>query len=248
MVLMSAFVDKMKLHVSVRDFEDTPLSNEIKDHLITAAQSGSSSNFVQAFSIIEITDLKLRSKLADITNSAPYVMKTGTFYVFVADLYRQAVMLKEQGHSLEGIQNVEALLVAVVDTTIAAEDMAVAAESMGLGICYIGGIRNDLDTVAKLLDLPPYTVPLFGMSVGVPKSKNHVKPRMPKANQVSKNVYDKASFTDLSQYNKETMDYYAGRQSNQQEVNWTKKNIDFFKEAQRKEVSAFIKKQGFKMM
>lgn len=247
-IRMSSFVDKMKQHVSVRDFEDTPLSKEIKDNLITAARSGSSSNFVQAFSIIEITDPEIRRKLAELSNSAPYVIKTGTFYVFVADLYRQATMLEAQCLSLEGIQNVEALLVSIVDTTIAAENMAVAAESMELGICYIGGIRNDLNTVAELLDLPPYTVPLFGMSIGVPKSKNHIKPRMPRANQVSKNVYDKAVFTDLSQYDAETKEYYSSRENNQQEVTWSIKNIDFFKEARRKDVGDFIKKQGFTFM
>ena len=141
---MSDLIAQMQQHVSVRDFEATPLSAEVKQQLIAAAQSGSSSNFVQAFSIIEVTDVALRAEIATISNSASYGNQTGTFYVFVADLYRQAAILKAQGQSLAGVQNMEALLVASVDTTIAAEDMAVAAESLGLGICYIGGIRNDI--------------------------------------------------------------------------------------------------------
>lgn len=244
---MNSFVDKMKQHVSVRDFEDTPLSGEIKDNLLTAAQSGSSSNFVQAFSIIEITDLEIRKELAELSNSAAYVIKTGTFYVFIADLYRQATMLAAHNLSLKGIQNMEALLVSIVDTTIAAENMAVVAESMDLGICYIGGIRNNLKRVAELLDLPPYTVPLFGMTVGVPRSKNEVKPRMPKANQVSQNVYNKAVFTDLSQYDKETKTYYAERGNHQLDTTWTARNIDFFKQARRTDVGDFLKKQGFSL-
>jgi nitroreductase len=244
---MSSFVDKMKQHVSVRDFEDTPLSDEIKDSLLTAAQSGSSSNFVQAFSIIEIIDPEIRKELAELSNSAAYVIKTGTFYVFIADLYRQATMLAAHNLSLKGIQNMEALLVSIVDTTIAAENMAVAAESMELGICYIGGIRNNLKRVAELLDLPPYTVPLFGLTIGVPRSKNEVKPRMPKANQVSQNVYNKAVFTDLSQYDKETKTYYAERGNHQLDATWSARNIDFFKQARRTDVGDFLKKQGFSL-
>jgi nitroreductase len=244
---MSSFVDKMKQHVSVRDFEDTPLSDEIKDSLLTAAQSGSSSNFVQAFSIIEITDPDIRKELAELSNSASYVIKTGTFYVFIADLYRQATMLAAHNLSLKGIQNMEALLVSIVDTTIAAENMAVAAESMELGICYIGGIRNNLKRVAELLDLPPYTVPLFGLTIGVPRSKNEIKPRMPKANQVSQNVYNKAVFTDLSQYDKETKTYYAKRGNHQLDATWSARNIDFFKQARRTDVGDFLKKQGFSL-
>lgn len=242
---MSDLIAQMQHHVSVRNFEATPLSAEVKQQLIAAAQSGSSSNFVQAFSIIEVTDLALRAEIATISNSASYVNQTGTFYVFVADLYRQASMLKAQGQSLAGIQNMEALLVASVDTTIAAEDMAVAAESLGLGICYIGGIRNDIARVAELLGLPEYTVPLFGLTVGIPKTKNQVKPRLPQINQVAQNQYPRAQFADLKQYNQQIADYYANRGSNQQQADWTSKNLDFFSAPRRPEVGDFLKKQGF---
>ena len=69
----------MQHHVSVRDFEPTPLSTTVKQQLIAAAQSGSSSNFVQAFSIIEVTDPVIRDEIATISQSAAYVKQTGTF-------------------------------------------------------------------------------------------------------------------------------------------------------------------------
>lgn len=245
---MNSLIENMKNHVSVRDFEDRPLSDEMKEKLLIAAQSGSSSNFVQAFSIIEITDTQIRKELAELTDSAAYVKKTGVFYVFVADLYRQAAMLQAHGESLDGIKNMESLLVAVIDATIAAENMAVAAESMGLGICYIGGIRNNLKRVAELLDLPQYTVPLYGLTIGIPKSKNQVKPRMPKANQVSQNTYDKIRFTDLTAYDKVTKEYYAKRENNSQDTTWTEHNLLFFKEARREDVGSFLKAQGFSLL
>lgn len=242
---MNSVIDQMQHHASVRAFKATPLSSDVKQQLIKAAQSGSSSNFVQAFSIIEITDTKLRGALAAISNSAEYVIQTGTFYVFVADLYRQATLLKAQGQSLAGIQNMEALLVASVDTTIAAEDMAVAAESLGLGICYIGGLRNDVRQVAQLLGLPAYTVPLFGMSVGIPAKRNQVKPRLPQQNQVAQNQYPTAQFTDLTQYDQIIRNYYANRADNAQTTDWTTKNLDFFGTPHRVELADFLKAQGF---
>lgn len=102
---MSSLIEQMQHHVSVRDFEPTPLSTTVKQQLIAAAQSGSSSNFVQAFSIIEVTDPVIRDEIATISQSAAYVKQTGTFYVFVADLYRQATLLEKAGQSLAGIQN-----------------------------------------------------------------------------------------------------------------------------------------------
>ncbi|MGM8140246.1 oxygen-insensitive NADPH nitroreductase [Enterococcus italicus] len=242
---MNQTIKQLTDHVSVRAFKDTPLTDSQKETLVTAARSGSSSNFVQAFSIIDISDAALRSELAAITNSAPYVNQTGVFYVFVADLYRQATLLEANGESLAGIQSMESLMVSIVDTTIAAQNMAVAAESLDLGICYIGSIRNDIDKVAKLLDLPPFTVPVFGLTIGHPVSKNNPKPRMPQKNQVAENHYPREQFANLGAYEEQTAAYYAKRGVNAQETSWSEKNILFFKEVRRPEVAEFLKKQGF---
>lgn len=244
---MDPIIEQMRKHVSVRDFKDEPLTEEVKQELLLAAQSGSSSNFVQAFSIIEISDTKLRDTIAEITNSAPYVKKTGVFYVFVADLYRQAKMLKEKGMSTAGLRTMEQLLVATVDTTIAAENMATAAESLGLGICYIGGIRNDIIKIAELLELPKYTFPLFGMTIGIPQTKNQVKPRIPLDNQVSIDHYDQEQLTNIGDYDQKVRNYYLSRNSNAQDSSWTEKNVDFFKEIRRPDVGPFLKDQGFSL-
>ena len=242
---MNSVIDGMKRHASVRDFKDQALDDETKKKLLTAARSGSTSNFVQAFSIIEIKNDSLRNEIAEITSSASYVKKTGVFYVFVADLYRQSVMLEKQGKSIEGLRNMEELLVATVDTTIAGEDMAVAAESLGLGICYIGGIRNNIRRIAELLKLPKFTFPVFGMTVGIPNSRNQVKPRMPLENQAFVDGYDLFESTDLGKYDQLVEQYYSQRDSNKQSTNWTNKNIDFFKDIRRPEVGPFLKEQGF---
>lgn len=242
---MNQTIKQLTDHVSVRAFKDTPLTDSQKETLVTAARSGSSSNFVQAFSIIDISDAALRTELAAITNSTPYVNQTGVFYVFVADLYRQATLLEANGESLAGIQSMESLMVSIVDATIAAQNMAVAAESLDLGICYIGGIRNDIDKVAKLLDLPPFTVPVFGLTIGHPVSKNDPKPRMPQKNQVAENHYPREQFANLGAYEEQTAAYYAKRGVNAQETSWSEKNILFFKEMRRPEVAEFLKKQGF---
>ncbi|WEV70184.1 oxygen-insensitive NADPH nitroreductase [Lactobacillus sp. ESL0785] len=244
---MNDFIQKMTAHVSVRSFVDEPLKEEIKQELLTAANSASSSNFVQAFSIIEITDKQKRQQLGEIANCPEYVIHSGAFYVFVADLYRQKCLLDKAHQPLAGIQNMEALLVSVVDTTIAAQNMVVAAEAMDLGICYIGGIRNDLTAVSNILNLPKYTVPIFGMTIGIPTTKNDVKPRMPLAQKVAQNSYDQEKFTALANYQKETAEYYANRGSNQQQTDWLQKNIAFFSEERRPEVGAFLKKQGFSL-
>ena len=244
---MNQTIENLIKHVSVRDFKDETISENTKEELVKAAQSGSTSEFVQAFSIIEITDPDLRNQLSDITISSPHVKKADTFYIFVADLNRQATMLKQHDQSLDSIKNMESLLVATVDTTIAAQNMAVAAESMGLGICYIGSIRNNIKQVAKLLNLPKYTFPLFGMTIGVPKVLNQPKPRLPKINQVSKNTYDNNLFNNLSSYDNEVKDYYSNRKTNPQDTTWTEKNLTIFNHIHRPDVADFLLEQGFSL-
>jgi len=244
---MNSTIDKMIKHVSVRNFKDEAITPEQKDALLLAAQSGSTSEFLQAFSIIEITDPQLRNQLSDITISSPHVKKADTFYVFVADLHRQATMLRAHSKSLDSIKNMESLLVATVDTTIAAQSMAVAAESMDLGICYIGSIRNNIKQVAELLNLPDYTFPLFGMTIGVPDVKNQHKPRMSRNNQVATNSYDDTQFNDLATYDDEVKDYYAQRKSNAQDTTWTDKNLAIFEHVRRPDVAEFLKAQGFSL-
>ena len=232
--IMNPTIEKMLLHASVRDFKAEPLSADVKELLIKAAQSGASSNFLQAYSIIEIADNDLRRELAKISGSDDYVNQTGVFYIFVADWYRQAQILQ-----------MEALTVAIVDTTIAAQNMAIAAESMGLGICYIGGIRNDIAKVADLLDLPELTVPLFGLTIGMPKTRNEVKPRLPRANILSVNAYNRVTVSDLQAYNEQTSAYYANRSHHQKSTDWTQEMSNFLTKPRREDVAKFLKKQGF---
>lgn len=237
-------IDLMKAHVSVRSFEDRALPQEVKDQLIQAAQSGSSSNFVQAYRILEISDKDVLEELAVLSNSAAYVRQSGVFYVFVADLHVHAQLLKEAGQDTAGVENLESLLVGVVDTTIAAQNMTLAAESLDLGVCYIGGIRNDLKRVAQLLCLPKHTLPLFGLTIGYPLERNEVKPRRHMETVLNVDRYEEA---DLSAYNQETAAYYASRGSNQAETNWSLKMTDFFSVIRRPEVAEFVKEQGFNL-
>ena len=242
---MEDVIELMKKHTSVRNLADTALADEVKEPLIRAAHAGASSNFVQATSIIDVTDPSIRGQLAEISKSAAYVKQSGAFFVFVADLYRQSQILQQQGLDLAGIKNMEALPVAIVDTAIAGENLAVAAESLDLGICYIGGIRNDLTTVRDLLNLPKFTVPLFGITVGKPTRKNAVKPRMPLHHNTFKNGSERQAAQDLSEYQKITQAYYANRTSHAQETDWIRKMTDFFAEPRRTDVAPFLLEQGF---
>ncbi len=232
-------------HTSVRKFAKDKLSPRLKDQLLCAAQSGSSSNFVQAYSIIEVTDPQKLAAIEELANGFGYIKDAGAFYVFVADLNKHAQILTQHQQPLEALKNEESFIVSVVDTTIAAQTMAVYAESVGLGICYIGGIRNDLFKMAELLELPEYTFPLFGLSVGYPARKNEVKPRLPVEDIQHTDSYQPLSSERIDAYDQLMEDYYAGRTTNAADADWSKKILAHFHEPRRAHTTKFLKKQGF---
>lgn len=232
-------------HTSVRDFEKKAIPEALKAKLIKAAQSGSSSNFVQAYSIIEIKDMKKLTEISQIAKGQKSVTNSGTFYIFVADLYRNYQIAKQVNQDLSSFSSIESLIVATVDATIAAQSLAIFAESQELGICYIGGIRNNLFKIAELLDLPPYTVPLFGLTVGYPQQKNEVKPRLPETEILKIDSYQAMSEAELQAYNSQMSQYYQERTTNHQESTWSKKVQQHFEKNRRPDVLDFLEKQGF---
>lgn len=231
--------ETMLQHSSVRSFTQEPLSQELKKELILAAQSASSSNFLQAFSIIEITDAEKRKAIEQIAKFPVDNGDKGELFIFVADLNKHAQVLALNNDSAEYLRTMESLVVSVVDATLAAQSMAVYAASSGLGICYVGGIRNNLVQMKELLELPELTYPVFGMFVGYPAEKNEVKPRLPIDAVLGENTYQVLNADKINRYNEETSAYYHQRNSNTQETNWSEKVRQHFDSPRRSDTLVF---------
>ena len=102
----------------------------------------------------------------------------------------------------------EQLLVASVDAALIAQNVVVAAESEGLGICYIGGIRNNPQEVSELLNLPEHVYPAFGLCLGYPDQDPEVKPRLPLAAILKQDAYDDSDDEALVASFDDTMHQY----------------------------------------
>jgi hypothetical protein len=113
-----------------------------------------------------------------------HVARAAEFWVFCADFNRLLQICPDAQLGLA-----EQLLLGAVDTAMMAQNALVAAESLGLGGVYIGGIRNSIEEVTELLKLPQHVLPLFGLCLGWPADNPEVKPRMPAAMLVHENAY-----------------------------------------------------------
>lgn len=146
----------VKKHHSVRKFKNKPLSEDVVKKLVEAGQSASTSSFLQAYSIIGIDDEKIKENLREVSGQ-PYVVENGYLFVFVIDYYRHHLVDQHAETDMENAYgSTEGLLVGAIDAALVAENIAVTAEDMGYGIVFLGSLRNDVERVREILDLPDH--------------------------------------------------------------------------------------------
>lgn len=178
-------------HRTLRGFSPDPLPAGTLETLVAAASSASTSSNLQTWSVVAVTDHDTKVELAKVGANQKYIVECPLFMVWIADLSRNNRLGAEEGLHLEGNDTLEMMLMASIDATLAAQNAAVAAEAIGLNMCYIGGLRNNAARVAELLHLPAGSFAVFGMCVGYPKpgAPSEVKPRLPQSIVLHRETY-----------------------------------------------------------
>ncbi|MGG2196648.1 MULTISPECIES: oxygen-insensitive NADPH nitroreductase [Paenibacillus] len=243
---MNAVIQLLQSHRSIRKFKDIPLRKEQLEAIVTSAQMASSSSNVQAYSIVAVSDPDKKQTLARLAGNQTYVAHNGMFLVFCADLNRLQIATAQHGEPFH--QNAESFIVATVDAALAAQNAAVAAESLGLGVCYIGGIRNAPDEVSRLLELPQLVYPIFGLCIGVPDQEPTIRPRLPLAGLLHENAYsDEAVRSGIEAYDRTMHEYYKVRTQGRTLTNWSRGIADKYRKPVRAHIRPFLEGQGFRL-
>ena len=193
-------------HRTIRAYKDQPLTEEEVTTLMEVARHTATSSFLQSCTVLHITDPQVREAIGA-ASGQPYVGGTkGDLFIFVADLYRNSRIRAEQGVSSEALSSINLFLTALEDALLAAQNVVVAAESMGLGTVYLGSILADPRPVVKVLQLPELTFPVLGLLVGHADQE----PRMPRSVMTAENTYPRVeSYSEtLADYDREVTEYY----------------------------------------
>lgn len=245
--VMNDTISLLMNHRSVRKFKSDPITDEQLAAIVAAGQMASSSSNVQAYTVIAVTEPALKTKLADLAGGQAYVEQCPTFLVWCADLYRlkQVTIHHQPGQpSYEG--SVENYTVATIDAALAAQNAAVAAESLGLGIVYIGGIRTKIAEVAELLGLPELVYPVFGMCIGVPDQETGLRPRLPLSGVLHMNGYDKnQTMKAVEAYDHTSAEYLKERTGGQRSTPWSEQMATRLTEPARLQLKPFLEQKGF---
>ncbi|MBK4216766.1 nitroreductase family protein [Paracoccus caeni] len=178
-------------HRSVRAYLPDALAPDTVETLIAAASSAPTSSNIQAWSVVAVTDPLKREALSRIAGNQAHIRQAPLILVWIADLSRAEAVATQAGTQLDGLDYTETFLLAAIDAALAAQNALIAAESLGLGTVYIGALRNDPEAVARLLNLPPRAVAVFGLVVGHPDPAvpTAVKPRLPQQAVLHRETY-----------------------------------------------------------
>ncbi len=201
-------------HRSVRSYTSQPVSEQALDLMIAAAQSASTSSNLQTWSVVAVEDAETKGRLAQLAGDQRHIRECPLYLVWLADLARLEAVGERRQLPRAGLDYLELLMVGVIDATLAAQNAAVAAEALGLGLVYIGGMRNQPGAVAEVLGLPPRTAAVFGMCVGYPDPARPaaVKPRLPPSAVLHRERYQAgANEAPVDQYVGTMADFYTAQ-------------------------------------
>jgi len=237
---MNPTIETLLSHRSIRKFTQDAISSEQLTQIIDAARAVSSSSFLQCTSIIRVTDKEKRRLLAEYAGNQAYVADCAEFLVWCADFHRH-----EQINPNAQLGFTEQTLIGAIDSALMAQNAMVAAESMGLGGVYIGGLRNQPSNVAELLALPKHVLPLFGMCLGVPAQDPERKPKLPASLLVHENSYQAMDEKALGEYDQQVREYYQTRTGGNKDMSWSEQISATLEKESRPFMKDFVKKQGF---
>ncbi|WP_432401967.1 oxygen-insensitive NADPH nitroreductase [Wukongibacter sp. M2B1] len=244
---MNEVIRLLKSHKSIRKFKEDMVDEEMIRAIIEAAQSASTSSFVQAYTIIRVNNMETRKEISELSGDQFYVEQCPVFLVFCADLNRLNLACKMNGTEMkEGFT--ESFIIATVDAALVAQNAMIAAESMGLGGVYIGGIRNNPHKMSELLNLPINVYPVFGMCLGYPNHDPDVKPRLPLEVIYKQDKYEDSDDEDrIREYDKITREYYIKRTKGKRDETWSKQMANKMEKELRPHMMEFLKTKGFEM-
>lgn len=225
-------------HRSIRKFSQKSVANEVIEQLLNAASMASTSNHLQCVSIIRITDLALREQLKACASNQEYVLEAPEFWVFCIDFAKHQQICPEAQ-----LDWAEILMIGSVDCGIMAQNVLLAAESLGLGGVYIGALRNEIEKVGTLLNLPKHTIPVVGMCLGYPNQDPPKKPRFSSSMFCFTNQYQPLDLAKLQQFDTLTANYYQQRSGVDRD--WSRNVIAALSKPVRPAVLAYLQKQGF---
>lgn len=218
---MNEILQSLYSRKSVRAFEDREILPEDKEAILSAALQAPSAGNMTLYTILDITDEKLKKTLSITCDNQPFIAKAPLVLVFCADYNRWYRLFKRH---CDEVRNPSCgdLQLASVDAVVAAHNCVVAAQSLGIGSCYIGDITENFERHRELFDLPKHVVPVCMLVFGYP-TKQQIQRQKPQRFSVEdivfENTYDNKKAMDMERM----LMHREGKQDMEEFHTWVEK-------------------------
>lgn len=190
---MNDILRLLKTRKSVRAYADSPIDPEHKRAILEAALQAPTAGNMTLYSIIDVTNAQLKQKLSVTCDNQPFIAQAPLVLVFCADYRRWYDVFCAYVDEVRKPSYGDYTL-AAADALIAAQNAVVAAESFGIGSCYIGDITENYEIHKEILQLPQYVVPVCMLCFGYPTEQQINRPKPPRfavEDIVSENSYSR---------------------------------------------------------
>ncbi|MCC2678967.1 MAG: NADPH-dependent oxidoreductase [Pseudobdellovibrio sp.] len=194
---MNNIYDLINSHSSVRKFQERDIPEDVLSRIVSAATRASTSGNMQCYSIIVTRSLELRKKLLKPHFNQSMVTEAPVLLTFCADFHRMKRWL-EVSQAPQNFDNFMSFMIAAIDAVLASQNAALAAESEGLGLCYMGTTLASCNEIGKILSCPKNVVPVAGFALGYPAEKPQPRERLPLKAIIHEETYRSYSDTEIS--------------------------------------------------
>jgi len=186
-------------HRSIRKYTGEQISDQLLRKLLTAGTRASTTGNMQVYSVISTQDKEMKDKLSPCHFNQPMVKEAPVLLTFCADIARFSHWCRLR-EAEPGYDNFLWFMTAAIDALLAAQNVCIAAESEGLGICYLGTTTYMADKIIEILELPDGVVPVTAVTLGYPAENPGLTDRLPLEAIWHKEKYARPSDKDIEGY------------------------------------------------
>lgn len=241
-------------HRSHRRFRPEPVARETFDLVMAAALSAPSKSDLQQASLIVLRDPAQRRAVEALMPSMPWIAEAAELLVFCGDNRRMRRIAELRGKPFPN-DTLDMFMNAAVDAGLVMQAFITAAESVGLGCCPLSLIRNQVEDLGRLLQLPAGVFPVAGLAVGHPAGEGRHSMRLPPAAIVHVDRYDASGFdAELAAYDARRLvaeppppgkQRYAERWGMAPAYTWSEDKARQYSVPERHNFGDYVRAQGF---
>lgn len=191
---MNIIEQQLLSHRSIRKYLDRPIPEEVMNRIIECGGRASNTGNMQIYSVVVTQDPAIRKPLCDLHfgqgSTAPAMLTV------CVDINRYHHWCRQRGCD-EPYGNFLWLLSGVIDASLFAQNLCVAAESEGLGFCHLGTVLYNAKGIADLLHLPKGVMPVIALSMGYPDGQPELSERLPLQGIMHRETYQDYTDADI---------------------------------------------------